>query len=126
MLQGVYKRIQWRKNLRCRNAPSARFCRLLQRDAIAGSGRAVKGSNRGDSSIMRKIFHFLRKHWKAVVVAAAASSGLDLLDAVLGTHYKEPFIGCLFAIFVLAYCVSDAIEKEGVGEINVDAPYSDK
>ena len=60
------------------------------------------------------------------MVAAAVSSGLDLLDAVLGKHYKESFIGCFFAIFVLAYCVSDAIEKEGVGEINVDAPYSDK
>ena len=66
---------------------------------------------------MRKIFHFLSKHWKAVVVAAAVSSGLDLLDAVLGTHYKEPFIGCFFAIFVLAYCVSDAAgEKRGKRE----------
>ena len=75
---------------------------------------------------MRKIFHFLGKHWKGVVVAAAVSPVLDLLDAVLGPHYKEPFIGCLFAIFVLAYCVSDTIEKEEGGEINVDAPYSDK
>ena len=64
---------------------------------------------------MRKIFHFLRKHWKAVVVAAAVSSGLDLLDAVLGTHYKEPFIGFFFAIFVFVFCLSDAIEKEGGG-----------
>ena len=62
---------------------------------------------------MRKIFHFLRKHWKAVVVAAAVSSGLDLLDAVLGKHYKESFIGCFFAIFVLAYCLSDTIGKQG-------------
>ena len=62
---------------------------------------------------MRKIFHFLRKHRKGVVVAAAVSPGLDLLDAVLGTHYKEPFMGSLFAIFVLAYCVSDTIEKRG-------------
>lgn len=62
---------------------------------------------------MRKIFHFLSKHWKAVVVAAAVSSSLDLLDAFLGTHYKEPFIGCFFAIFVLAYCVSDTIGKRG-------------
>ena len=62
---------------------------------------------------MRKIFHFLSKHWKGVVVAAAVSSGLDLLDFVLGTHYKEPFIGCFFAIFVLVYCVSDTIGKRG-------------
>lgn len=62
---------------------------------------------------MRKIFHFLRKHWKAVVVAAAVSSGLDLLDAVLGKHYKESFIGFFFAIFVFVFCLSDAIEKRG-------------
>ena len=62
---------------------------------------------------MRKIFHFLSKHWKVLVVAAAVSSGLDLLDAVLGKHYKESFIGCLFAIYVLVYCVSDTIGRRG-------------
>ena len=107
MLRRVQERFQRRKELRGRDAQGSFFCRLLWRDSIAGSGRAVKGSNRGDSSIMRKIFHFLRTHWKAGVVAAAVSLLLDLIDFFVGTFYKDAFFGCLCAMFVTVFCAPD-------------------